>query len=81
MIAAIVTSFPPAPGSFSTTDDEMDLIHSCPTCSKRMSIRFDERGGGHRIVSRDPLTIHGSIICPGGCGAHYYVTNGAIVHC
>lgn len=81
MIAAIVGHFPPAPGEFSTTDDPMDLIVGCPTCGKCASIRFDERGGGHRLDSREPLSIFGSIICPRGCGAHYYAQNGQIVHC
>ena len=36
-------------------------------------------GGGHTIVSDDPVTITPSILCE--CGAHGYVTDGRWVDC
>lgn len=52
----------------------------CPRCEKYCVLYTvpHEWSGGHVMVSEDPVTIKGSIICPGGCGAHYHVTNGAI---
>lgn len=33
----------------------------------------------HRILKQEPLTLEPSLVCPEeGCGAHFYVRNGAI---
>jgi hypothetical protein len=36
----------------------------------------DPRSTGHRLISRDPLTIEGSLLCPIGCGAHGWIHDG-----
>jgi hypothetical protein len=68
-------------GMFTTAavNEPGDLIHACPRCGKHATLRFGTRGNGHNLTSRSPLSIVGSIICPNGCKAHYYVTNGEIV--
>lgn len=31
---------------------------------------------GHVLETREPLTIGGSLLCAGGCGAHGHIRNG-----
>lgn len=45
---------------------------SAPGCTVAPALMI---GQGHTIVSRDPLTIVASILCP-DCGLHGFVTNG-----
>jgi hypothetical protein len=67
------------PGAFFTTSDSQNFIHLCPRCGKGMSLWVGARGNGHQLISRNPLTIQGSIVCPRGCKAHYFAIGGMII--
>jgi hypothetical protein len=47
-------------------------------CRPWASLRFqpDPRSTGHRLESREPLTIAGSLLCPMGCGFHGFIRSG-----
>lgn len=58
-------------------DDEI-LVWEHSGCRGRYWLAFkpDERSTGHVLVSRLPLTIEGSLLCPKGCGRHGTITDG-----
>jgi hypothetical protein len=84
MIATIVMKpLPLERGEFMIGADrgEDELLHACPRCAKTCLVRFGSRYE-HRLMSRDPVWIGGgSLICPHGCGAQYFVTVGNIEWC
>lgn len=49
-----------------------------PRCRAWSYLYFapDPRSTGHVLVAREPLTITGSLLCPGGCGTHGHITDG-----
>ena len=79
--AIIDKPLPLDPGQFAIAaeNEPGDLLHACPRCGKHSVLRFGARGNGHQLTSRDPITIAGSIICPNGCLAHYFITMGEVV--
>lgn len=59
-------------------DSTIGIEHRCRdigegdwlVCAPRLQLE-----GGHEIVSRDPLTVSPSILCP-DCGLHGYIRSG-----
>ncbi len=49
-------------------------LYRCPQCGKVWTMRVPDI---HQIISRDPLTVTPSWLCPAGC--HYFIRNGEIV--
>jgi hypothetical protein len=49
-----------------------------PACRAWSYLYFkpDARSTGHVLVQHEPLTIQGSLLCPGGCGTHGTIENG-----
>jgi hypothetical protein len=45
----------------------------CPVCRGLWSMRVPDV---HQIISRDPLTVAPSWLCPGGC--HYFIRDGRV---
>lgn len=57
--------------------DDGVLVWKHPGCRAYFWLAFkpDPRSTGHVLVSKEPLTIQGSLLCPKGCGAHGTITN------
>lgn len=54
-----------------------------PACRPYASVRFmpDPRSTGHQLAAGGPndmahLSIHGSLLCPMGCGTHGFIRDG-----
>lgn len=61
-------------------DGGRGFIWRHPMCRAWCSLKFDEMGTGHVLVSGGPddsnITVQGSLLCPIGCGTHGFITNG-----
>jgi hypothetical protein len=69
-------------------DDGGGFLWHHPSCRAWCWVRFVGKPGtpptGHKLTSGgkdDPasLTVEGSLLCPGGCGAHGFIRQGALV--
>lgn len=56
--------------------------HDCPLSHSWSWFGQGVRGqaSGHTIISRDPLTVGGSLLCPMRCGAHGFIRDGVWVN-
>lgn len=68
------------PGDWFYVND--GIIISCPKCNRYFSLRDKSIGGVHN-VTRNPLNITPSILCPFNrdndnpkCSNHFFITNG-----
>lgn len=64
-------------------DDRNGLLWRHPGCRAWSYLYFQPHPNstGHALIAGGPndlehLTIQGSLLCPGGCGAHGLITNG-----
>lgn len=49
-----------------------ELLWKHPECRAWSRVTFPP----HVLVSREPLTVTASLLCPQGCGRHGFITNG-----
>ena len=59
-------------------DDGGGLVWKHEGCRPFFTLRFkpDPKSTGHELISRTPLSIRGSLLCPKGCGKHGHITDG-----
>jgi hypothetical protein len=59
--------------------DETGIYWRHTGCRPWFWLKFkpDPESTGHVLVTKEPLTIQGSLLCPAGCGFHGFITNGS----